>query len=122
MDSKGQRQVDVDSLPLQLTVNPGCGRSWIISNLLGSYSQGYDTAKRKERQRDEARGAALVHAARRGGMAKRGYRKVPAEDLREAFSALRRTVKDRSEACRRVARQYRVSAETVRKYTRDLPW
>lgn len=56
------------------------------------------------------------------GRARRGEYKVAPETLQEAFAAWRGKVKHRTQACRRVAQEYGVSTETVRKYTKDQEW
>ena len=61
-------------------------------------------------------------ALKRAGEAHRGQYKAPPEALREAFATWRGKVKHRTQACRQVAREFGVSTETVRKYTKDQEW
>ena len=107
----------------------------------GRIEQGDDEEREEEAaaMRQESlrapRAVAMAEKARlerkKGGAAKRGYRKVDRDKLREAFRRLRDSgrVMHRSEACRRLAREFakessngKLSAETVRQYTSDLSW
>lgn len=70
----------------------------------------------------EARAARSEEALRKAGLDRRGYRKVSPDELAKAFLALKGRAPSRTEACRRVARKFSVAPETVRKYTKHLPW
>jgi len=88
---------------------------------------GEEEAERVRQKQDRALRAAAKAAAARprqqaAGQKRKGQSKVQPAELRTAFLALRGRVRHRTEACRRVAKQFGVGRETVRKATEKLPF